>query len=97
LFLFDKKRTLVLPPVQRPPSYRPPNTHSGLEINTVLYEKFLRISLTQICPENRSVPSFNLHGVPDEVFERLRTSLARNLLVIAVAKQYFLAPFILGL
>jgi len=83
----------------RSPPYRDGNGPSGLEIDitSLILDKKPPVDPVEILYDNRFVLSFKLHAVPDEVFERLRTSSSGHRLVVTSTVKYFLPRLVFRL
>lgn len=76
----------------RSPPYRSANGLPGLEIDitSLILDKKSSTDPVEVLYDNRFVLSFDLHAIPDEVLERLRTSPVGHRLVVTAAGKYFL-------
>jgi len=83
----------------RSPPYKDGNGPSGLEIDitSLILDEKPSMDSVEVLYDNRFVLSFNLHAVPDEVFERLRTSSSGHRLVVTATGKYFLPRLVFRL
>ena len=81
----------------RSPPYRGGNGSSGLEIDitSLILDKKPFTDLVEVLYDNRFLSSFNLHAVPDQIFERLRSSSNSHRLVVTATGKYFLPRLVL--
>ena len=80
----------------RLPPYKSANGHLALEVDvtSLILDKKSSVDSIEVLYDNRFVLSFDLRAIPDEVFERLRTSSDGRRLVITTTEKYFLPRLI---